>query len=532
MEPLRGKVAIVTGAASGIGLSIATTFLQNGASVALLDHNEEKLLASAKRLQEEHGKIKVACFTCDVTNKDQFQGAVKRAVERFSRLDIFVNNAGIPESTPRWEYIIEVNLLGVMRGVEEAVKHMSRESGGEGGVIVNMASLLGLMPHAKSTAYAASKHGVIGFTRSLGREEVLETQGIRYMAICPGFTESELTKAAPAEVVNALAQALDITPDMQKPESVAACVLEVVKSASTGSVWVVENDLPGYEIAFPYYKSMRKTRRRSCGNWPIMELEGKIALVTGGAGGIGESISRALLENGASVVMFDMNSARGEELRRQMEEKHGKGRAHFVAGDVTKKEDLERAFKETLEKFSYLDILLNNAGIGDENRWEEMIHINWVAVVRGTTEALKIMSKKAGGRGGVVVSISSVAGLIAFTAGPVYTGTKSAVNAFTRCHGSSEEYESTGVRFMAVCPGVTDTELFRGPSGKDLRNILKMVEEQGGPKHIPQTPEFVANEVIGIIKNAKSGSVWVVQRSEAAYQVNMRHHRDLELVAE
>ncbi|XP_071451820.1 15-hydroxyprostaglandin dehydrogenase [NAD(+)]-like [Hetaerina americana] len=167
-----------------------------------------------------------------------------------------------------------------------------------------------------------------------------------------------------------------------------------------------------------------------------MEVNGKVALLTGGVGGIGKCIARALLENGASVVLFDLNNEKGQEFKQQMEAEHGKGRVHFVSGDVTKKEDLERAFKETLEKFSYLDIMLNNAGIGDEKRWEDMININWVALVRGSNEALKIMSKKAGGKGGVIVNTASIAGLMAYTFGPIYAGTKSAVVGFTRSHGA------------------------------------------------------------------------------------------------
>ncbi|XP_046397445.1 15-hydroxyprostaglandin dehydrogenase [NAD(+)]-like [Ischnura elegans] len=260
-----------------------------------------------------------------------------------------------------------------------------------------------------------------------------------------------------------------------------------------------------------------------------MELNGKTALLTGGVGGIGKCIARSLLENGASVVLFDLCKEKGEEFTQQLQTEYGKGRVHFVAGDVTKKEDLERAFKETLEKFSYLDIMLNNAGIGLEEKWEDMININWVALVRGTNEALKVMSKSAGGKGGVIVNTASIAGMMAYMKGPVYAGTKAAVIGFTRSHGGPQEFEKTGVRFAAICPNLTDTDLLGGPTGLGLTEYLKQMQSTGDAKYIPQKPENVATAVIHLIKEAPNGSIWVVEHEEPAYQLQMPHHKEMKM---
>jgi len=156
-----------------------------------------------------------------------------------------------------------------------------------------------------------------------------------------------------------------------------------------------------------------------------MDLNGKVALVTGAANGIGMATVQQLLRNGLKgVSMCDIDSKNGEDAALSFTKEYGKDRIIFIKTDVTKEKDLEEAFKKTKETFGAIDIVINNAGIVGEERWEAATEINVKGVVRGTQLALDYMGKHKGGEGGTVVNIASVAGLGVKTACPVYDGTK------------------------------------------------------------------------------------------------------------
>ncbi|XP_046396754.1 uncharacterized short-chain type dehydrogenase/reductase y4vI-like [Ischnura elegans] len=556
---LNGKTAIVTGGANGIGLCIATCLLDNGVSVALLDKDKNKGEETKKQLQEKYGKKRVEYFICDVTNKDGFQGAVKEAVDRFSKLDIFVNNAGITKSD-RWEDVIEINLIGTIRGAEEAAKYMSKEFGGDGGVIVNISSILGLLPFSKAPPYAASKHGVIGLTRALGCPEVYEASGIRHIAVCPGITDTDLAKRYTQEYIDIMAKALNINNIKQKPENVGACVLEAVKSAPTGSVWVAEDNEPGYEIAIPFYKTLKKstadyftpkyffsfTSITLCSRGPheyghcirirrrvritayqrsilAMNLNGKTAIVTGGANGIGLSIATCLLDNGVKVALLDRDEQKGEGKKRELQDKYGKGKVEFFACNVADKDQFQGAVKEAVDKFSRLDIFVNNAGITISSRWEDVIEINLLGTMRGAEEAAKFMSKESGGEGGVIVNTASVAAFLPYPGAPPYCTSKYAIIAFTRSLGCPEVYEASGIRHVAVCPGFTDTDLVRKYSQEHIDEMAKKLKIG----NIRQKPESVAACVLEAVKNAPTGSVWVSENNEPGYELSFPFYKTM-----
>ncbi|XP_046396325.1 15-hydroxyprostaglandin dehydrogenase [NAD(+)]-like [Ischnura elegans] len=260
-----------------------------------------------------------------------------------------------------------------------------------------------------------------------------------------------------------------------------------------------------------------------------MELEGSVALVTGGVGGLGRSITRNLLQCGVSVVIFDLNKENGNAFQKKLEKEFGEGRAHFIRGDVTKKEDMEGAFKETVDKYSRVDIMINNAGIMNDEHWEAEIDINLKALVRGTNEAIKYMDKQKGGNGGIIVNMSSVLGLVPLQLTPVYTATKFAVIGFTRAHGYQNQYNKTGVRVVTLCPGHTETELVtKGPFGKVLQKFLSQ-HHKGDKEHLAQQPEAVGAAVPIILKNAPTGSIWVVEGGAEPYQISIPHYRDFKI---
>ncbi|MFC8865387.1 NAD(P)-dependent dehydrogenase (short-subunit alcohol dehydrogenase family) [Streptomyces avidinii] len=191
-----GQVAFVTGASSGMGLATARAFAQAGAAVALADINEDAVNAAAKQLTDDGHQV--LALGCDVTDEDQVAAAVDRTVETFGRLDMAYNNAGImppptdaaDESADQFDRVQNINLRGIWASVKHELRHM-REQGH--GAIVNCSSLGGLVGNPGRAAYHASKHGVIGLTKSIALE--YGSRGVRINAVCPGTISTPMVDA-------------------------------------------------------------------------------------------------------------------------------------------------------------------------------------------------------------------------------------------------------------------------------------------------------------------------------------------------
>uniref|UniRef100_UPI00398EB586 15-hydroxyprostaglandin dehydrogenase [NAD(+)]-like n=1 Tax=Pristiophorus japonicus TaxID=55135 RepID=UPI00398EB586 len=158
--------------------------------VSLLDANTAAGEAVRAAFEQMYGAENVLFLPCDVTSEAQLKDSFSKTLERFQRLDMVCNNAGIYEEG-NWEKCISVNLVSVIKGTYLGLEYMSKETGGAGGVIVNVASMAGLIPFITGPVYAASKHGVVGFTKSLALSCV-EKHGVRVNALCPIFVDTML----------------------------------------------------------------------------------------------------------------------------------------------------------------------------------------------------------------------------------------------------------------------------------------------------------------------------------------------------
>lgn len=191
-----------------------------------------------------------------------------------------------------------------------------------------------------------------------------------------------------------------------------------------------------------------------------MKIEGKVALITGGARGIGRAYCEALLEKEAKgVAIADVKDDVGEETASQLCSKFGAGKTIFIKTDVTNESELRTAFQKTLEEFGSLDIVSCTAGITDEINYKRMIDINLTSVITGTYLAYEYMKE----RGGVIVNTASLAGLFAHSPiGSAYCATKFGVVGFTQSVSQTcamKEVLGYGIRVNAVCPGAVDTAL-------------------------------------------------------------------------
>ncbi|WP_322045013.1 SDR family NAD(P)-dependent oxidoreductase [Paraburkholderia sp. J67] len=195
MSDLQGKVAIVTGGASGIGRATAQLFAQAGAHVVIADLAEAEARTVALSIEEQGGEA--LALRVDVTRDEDCAGMVAATLERFGRLDIAFNNAGISgtvaptdaQGLENWRRIIDVNLGGVFNCMVHELKAMKEQ----GGSIVNTASIAGVMGLGGLAPYTAAKHGVIGLTRAAAKE--YGKQGIRINAVCPGLIATPMTNA-------------------------------------------------------------------------------------------------------------------------------------------------------------------------------------------------------------------------------------------------------------------------------------------------------------------------------------------------
>ena len=242
-----GKVALITGAASGIGRATARLFADEGVRVAVVDRETEGLVRVADEIEEAGGSA--AAWELDVRDAGRIQQVVGEVVARFGGLDILVNNAGVSLLQPAggeeyeaaWETTLEVNLTAHQRMIRAALPQLTREGGGR---IVNVASTEGLGATAFASPYTASKHGVIGLTRALAVE--LGSQGVTVNCVCPGPIHTGMTALIPDEAKTKFARRRVPLRRYGEPEEVAHGVLSLVLPASSyinGAVLVVDGGL-------------------------------------------------------------------------------------------------------------------------------------------------------------------------------------------------------------------------------------------------------------------------------------------------
>lgn len=221
---LNGKVAIVTGGASGIGEFTVREMVKEGAKVVIADVNDT--LGNQLVQELNQGEIVAAYVHVDVTKEDQVQQMVEFALSQFGKLDILFNNAGIGSMSPSadlpfedWRKVLSVNLDGVFLVAKHSIRAMLKNGGGS---IVNTASILGHVGQAQTASYSAAKGGVVNLTRTLALEYAKDN--IRVNAICPGYIETPLLSQLDEDMKKYLIS-LHPLGRLGKPEEIAKAVL-------------------------------------------------------------------------------------------------------------------------------------------------------------------------------------------------------------------------------------------------------------------------------------------------------------------
>lgn len=221
---LHGKTAIITGGGNGIGRETILTFSREGANIVIADFDISAGRETLALLEDQGG---IGMFIrVDVTDRDSIQHLVQETVNKFKRIDILINNAGITSDamlhklTPEaWQKVLDVNLTGVFNCTQAVLPMMIEQGGGK---IVNTSSVSGVYGNVGQTNYAATKAGVIGMTKSWAKE--LGGKGINVNAVAPGFIETGMVEKVPEKVIAGMKQIIPLK-RLGKPEDIANAYL-------------------------------------------------------------------------------------------------------------------------------------------------------------------------------------------------------------------------------------------------------------------------------------------------------------------
>ncbi|CAK1547381.1 unnamed protein product [Leptosia nina] len=240
------------------------------------------------------------------------------------------------------------------------------------------------------------------------------------------------------------------------------------------------------------------------------EIKNSIVVVTGGASGIGYEIVCNFLEKEAKkVIILDVNEDEGKKALELLSAKYGNNRAIFFKCDVAK--DIDVIWKKLIDSYNKIDILVNNAGVGNETIPKIAIDINLTAVVQLSFKFWEANRKDKSGNGGTILNISSLYGVIVEQYLPVYHATKFGVVAFTRSLGHSFNYERSGVRVIAICPGFTRTQLVADLTNATWDERISKDYLKRSKEHSWQNVDAVGKATIEVFEKAESGTAWVIE---------------------
>jgi 3-oxoacyl-[acyl-carrier protein] reductase len=242
---LTDKVALVTGASRGLGKAIALALAAEGASIAAVARSEEALKDTLEAIRATGGTVEP--FALDVSDDAAVEAAIEKIAARFAHVDVLVNNAGVTRDgllmrmkTDDWDAVLDTNLKGAFLLTKPVSRLMVKQRAGR---IINISSVIGLMGNAGQANYAASKAGLIGFTKSVARE--FASRNITCNVVCPGFIETDMTKGLAEEMRKKLLEKIPLA-RLGQPEDVAGVVAFLTSPAAsyiTGQILTVDGGM-------------------------------------------------------------------------------------------------------------------------------------------------------------------------------------------------------------------------------------------------------------------------------------------------
>ncbi|XP_015587649.1 15-hydroxyprostaglandin dehydrogenase [NAD(+)]-like [Cephus cinctus] len=279
--------------------------------------------------------------------------------------------------------------------------------------------------------------------------------------------------------------------------------------------------------------NMKRRRSSACEKAKELQainsvISGKNVLVTGGVTGLGFAFVNQFLQHGAKrIAILDINDDARIRTLNGIEKVYGKDKAIFINVDVSQQDKMIDAFEEASQKMGGIDIVINNAGILDERRWEKEISVNITGMLSTAMLAMDHMGLDKGGRGGILINVSQHVDYTISAQLPVYTATKHAIIGLSASLSSPQRFEKSGVRVLTLCPGLTETALTVESPNKLLSRVMK-ADFVKNLEHVTiQTPFVVAQGLMLILRVGAPGSIWVIESGESPYEVYVPEFRSL-----
>ncbi|MBN8944781.1 MAG: glucose 1-dehydrogenase [Rhizobiales bacterium] len=451
------RVVLITGATGGIGRALCRQFAQAGDRVVAVDLDPVAVAALAAELGPAHRG-----FACDVASEAAVARLIADVGADLGRLDVVVNNAAIgPTMTPTSamtmaaiRQTLAVNLSGPFLVAREAARFMAPRGGG---VIVNTASLAGIVPNPKRNAYAASKAGVISLTRALANEWA--GSGIRVCAVAPGYVRTPMVADLERDGLADLMSVRRRIPmgRIGRPDEIASAIGFLASDRAryiTGTTLVVDGGWQAFNAAGNAYEATMVPAEELAP--PPAKPASQVALVTGAARGIGRATALRLASQGYRLALMDSDAATLAALAAEMGAPH-----RGFAVDITDETAVMAAFGTVAREFGQLDLLVNNAAIADSFKptldqsraeFDRIIEVNLVGAMLCAREAVKLMTPRGGG---VIVNLASIAGHLPLSPRNAYSASKAAVINLTGCMAA--ELAPDRIRVVAVAPGYIRT---------------------------------------------------------------------------
>lgn len=449
-----GRIVVVTGAAGGIGRALAGLFSADDDTVVAVDLPGTDVVALAKSLGPGHVGL-----TCDVSSEADILALYDEIDARFGRVDALVNNAAmgptmaatVDTGLDAFRKAIGVNLVGPFVMAREAARRMK-----PGGAIVNIASLAGVLGNPRRNAYAASKAGLISFTKSLACEWA--ARGIRVSAVAPGYVRTpmvaELERTGKADLA-AVRRRVPIG-RMGRPDEIAEAARFLASARAryvTGAVLAVDGGWASFNQPGEAHPPVDGTPAAELAR-PEIPSAGRVVVVTGAARGIGEAIARAFAANGDTVVAVDRDGEGAAAVARSLGATHA-----GYALDVTSEEQVVGVFAAIAARFGRVDLLVNDAAIADGFKpaldqgpadLEAVLDVNLAGAFLCTREALRTMRP-----GSMILNIGSINTFLPFAPRHAYGASKAGIDILTRCMAA--ELGPQGVRTATIAPGYIRT---------------------------------------------------------------------------
>ncbi len=470
---LRSRVAIVTGASSGIGRVCCETLARGGVQIVAVGRDLQRLNDTAARVRAAGGPEPLL-LPLDVRREDDMQSMAARTLEAFGRIHILVHSAGILRRAGQplraaaqleladWDEVLDINLRGTFLANRAVLPAMLAAGQGD---IVNLSSKSGLVGNAFDAPYCASKFGVMGLSEALADEA--RHRGVRVQVLSPGRFDTEVLSQI------GLPQAGRIPPAQRVADTIA-WMLSMPPDVRLLSP-VVDAFEPGGTT--PWAAGPSKTPGRSPTSSPPIHakeirmffqnrLDGKVIIITGGAGGIGLATAKAAASIGASIVVADLDEARCTTVAAELEAAGAP--AIGVPIDVREEAHHARLVQATLTRFGRIDALIACAGIlrlrgtppkvlvdTSAEEFDQVVGINLRGVFLANRAVLPTMIAQ---RSGMIINLSSVQGLQGRAYDSVYCASKSGVIGLSQA--VADEVRTYGVKVQALMPAAVATPMW------------------------------------------------------------------------